>query len=90
MDIDFLDSLVLTDSLVITKKYETKEDWCKHIHQFVIDEDCTYMEAVIHYCEENDIEIEHIAKLVDDNIKEKIRLEAEADNMMKAIPRLDF
>lgn len=84
------EDLLFTDALVITNKYETKEDWCKYIHQFVKDDECTYMEAIIHYCESNDKEIASVSKLIDDNIKERIRKEAEADNMMRPIGRLDF
>lgn len=80
----------LTDALVITKTYKSKEEWCNHIHKFVKENKCTYMEAVIDYCESNEIELEHAAKLIDGNIREKIRIEAEQENMMKPIGRLDF
>lgn len=80
----------LTDTHAITKEFQTQEDWCNYIHNFVSDNRCTYMEAVIEYCESNSIEMEHASKLIDENIKEQIRIEAEQENMMRPIGRLDF
>ncbi len=80
----------LTDSLVITKQYLSKIDWCNYIHKFVSDNKCSYMEAIIDYSETNGIEVETASKLVDETIKELIRLEAEENNMMKPIGRLEF
>ncbi len=80
----------LTDSLVITKEYLNKEDWCNYIHKFVSDNKCSYMEAVIDYSETNGIEVEMVSKLVNDTIKELIRIEAEENNMMRPIGRLEF
>jgi len=43
----------------------------------------TYMDAVVHYCEVNDIEIETGAKLVNTIIKKKIEAEASELNCLK-------
>ncbi len=80
----------LTDSLVITKQYLNKEDWNNYIHHFVAENRCGYMDAIIDYAETNGLEIETVSKLVDSNIKEFIRLEAEESNLMPRIGRLDF
>lgn len=80
----------LTDTLIITKTYETKEDWCKHIHNYVEETGCSYMDAIIYYCDLNDIDLDHTSKLVDDNIKNLVRIEAEQNNLMTPIARLDF
>lgn len=80
----------LTDSLVITKEYLSKEDWCNYIHKSVSENKIGYMEAIIDYCEANGIEVETASKLVDETIKELIRLEAEENNMMRPIGRLEF
>ena len=42
-----------------------------------------YMDAVIHYCERNDMEIEVAAKLLNSKIKQSIASEASDLNMMK-------
>ena len=38
--------------------------------------DMSYMDAVVWYCEENDIEIETVGKFISKTLKEKIELEA--------------
>ena len=42
-----------------------------------------YMDAVVHYCEKNDMEIEVAAKLLNTKIKQTIASEASDLNMMK-------
>tara|TARA_Y100000593_G_C4242576_1_gene302942 strand:- start:637 stop:861 length:225 start_codon:yes stop_codon:yes gene_type:complete len=37
----------------------------------------TYMDAIQHYCEQNNIELETIGKLVQGALKQKVREEAE-------------
>jgi hypothetical protein len=37
-----------------------------------------YMDAVIHYCDSNNVEIELAAKLISSALKSKIKLEAES------------
>ena len=43
----------------------------------------TYMDAIIWYCEENDIEIETTSRLISKSLKEKIQVEAMNANMLK-------
>jgi Phage late-transcription coactivator len=42
-----------------------------------------YIDAIVHYCSENDIDIESVSKLVSKPLKEKIRLDATKLNFMK-------
>ena len=44
----------------------------------------TYIEAVVTYCAENEIEIETVPKLLSKPLKERLRHEAERLNYMKA------
>lgn len=76
------------DVYMITKVFRTKEEWCKHIHYSVADSGNEYIETIIEWCEVNGIEYELVHKLIDDNIKEKIRKEAETNNLLKPIGRL--
>ena len=46
-----------------------------------------YIDAIIHYCSENDIDIESVSKLVSKPLKEKIRLDATKLNFMKKTSR---
>lgn len=43
----------------------------------------TYLDAIVHYCEKNDIEIETGAKLVNSIIKSKLEAEASELNCLK-------
>ena len=43
----------------------------------------TYVEAVVTYCQENDIELETVPKLISKPLKERLRHEAERLNYMK-------
>ena len=43
----------------------------------------SYMDAVVWYCEENNIEIETTTRLISKSLKEKIKAEALNANMLK-------
>jgi len=43
----------------------------------------SYMDAILWYCEENEIEVETAAKLINSKIKDTIAYEASKLNMMK-------
>ena len=43
----------------------------------------TYIEAVVTYCQENEIELETVPKLISKPLKERLRHEAERLNYMK-------
>ena len=43
----------------------------------------TYMDAIVWYCEENNIEIETTSRLISKSLKEKIQVEAMNANMLK-------
>lgn len=54
--------------------------------------DIEYMDAVIMYCEKNNIEVESIATLIrgNENFKSKIQIEAENLNFLPKTARLDI
>jgi len=54
-----------------------------NIEKLVMEKNIPYMEAVVHYCEKNNIEVETAAKLINNKIKQMIGLEASDLNMMK-------
>ena len=43
----------------------------------------SYIEAVVTYCQENEVEIETVPKLLNKQLKERLRLEAQRLNYMK-------
>ncbi len=53
------------------------------IEQIVLDKKLSYMDAIVDYCDNNEMEIESAAKLVNTKIKESIKLEASDLNLLK-------
>ena len=52
------------------------------IEEIVYMKDISYMDAIIEYCEQNEVEIEVAASLIWNNLKSKIQLEAEDLNFL--------
>ena len=73
----------LTDALVITKRFRTSTEFGVFIDEIVRAKKITYMDAVIGYCNEMDIDIESIGSLINQKLKEKIQVEAEQANLIK-------
>jgi len=53
------------------------------IEELVCELNIPYIDAIIHYCENHEIEIETAAKLINSKIKQSIASEASDLNMMK-------
>lgn len=73
----------LTDALVITKRFRSPNEFALYIESIVLSQKIPYMEAVINYCNEIDIEVDSVGPLINQTIREKIQMEAEQANMMK-------
>lgn len=73
----------LTDALIITKRFRSPNEFSIYIDETVSKLKISYMDAVIHYCNEMDIEIDSIGPLINQKLKEKIQMEAEQANMIK-------
>ena len=43
----------------------------------------TYMDAIIWYCEENELEVESVGRLISKALKEKIQVECSKANLLK-------
>ena len=43
----------------------------------------TYMDAIIWYCEQNQLEVESVGRLISKALKEKIQVEAAKANLIK-------
>lgn len=74
---------ILTDSLIITKKFRSPNEFSLYIEEKVAKEKIGYMDAIIQYCEEVDIDIESISKLINQSLKDKVQNEAEENNYIK-------
>tara|TARA_S200002703_G_scaffold78452_2_gene67550 strand:+ start:97 stop:318 length:222 start_codon:yes stop_codon:yes gene_type:complete len=58
------------------------------IENFVKEKRCTYMDAVVLYCEENEMEIESAAKLLNTKIKGHLEVEAMELNFIPKVNTL--
>lgn len=57
------------------------------VESLVKDDEMSYIDAIIHYCDVNDIEIETVPKLISKPLKEKLRFEAQQLNFIKKTSR---
>ena len=73
----------LTDALVITKRFRSPTEFSLYIDEQVSTYKITYMDAVINYCNEKEIDIDSIGSLINQKLREKIQMEAEQANMIK-------
>lgn len=61
------------------KEFLTKNEFGKLIEKTVRDHKSSYMDAIIHLCDEHEVELEDVRKFISPIIKNK--LEAEAMNL---------
>lgn len=52
-----------------------------------VNKDMNYIDAIIYYCEENNIEVDSISKLVSKPLKEKLKCDAINLNFLKRTSR---
>jgi hypothetical protein len=43
----------------------------------------SYVDAIVHYCEENDVEVESAGRLISKSLKEKIQFQVQKLNLLK-------
>ena len=67
----------------LNKKFISKEKFAEDIEALVLRTKMNYIDAIVQYCEENEIEIESVGKLVSKPLKEKIKYVATELNYMK-------
>ena len=72
---------------VIEKKFLTPSKFALEIEGIVSSEKMNYIDAIVYYCEINELEIESIAKLVSKPLKEKLKWDATQLNFMKKTSR---
>ena len=67
-------------------------DLNKHIQSLTKEHDISYIDAIVHFCEEHDIEIEAVASELkkSQRIVSQLQIEAENLNYLPKISRLEF
>ena len=75
--------------MTIEDNFLTKSKFAKLVESTVIELKVSYMEAVLHLCEQNDIEPEDVKKFISPTIKGKIEAEAMQLNFLPKLNTLD-
>lgn len=82
-ELESIDS-ILNDVYVITGgRFSTSREFSEYISECVYMKSTSYMDEVIEFCQENDIDIEIIKPLVHQTLKEKLYAEAVENNLLK-------
>jgi hypothetical protein len=66
---------------VVVNNGLSSEKFLKEIDRIVNTFNIDYMDAVIHFCEKNNIEVETAASIIRSNLKIKSKLQLEAENL---------
>tara|TARA_B100001063_G_C16536072_1_gene438873 strand:- start:275 stop:535 length:261 start_codon:yes stop_codon:yes gene_type:complete len=67
----------------LNQKFISKDKFAEDIEQLVLTTKMNYIDAIVQYCEDNEIELESVGKLVSKPLKEKIKFVATELNYMK-------
>jgi len=67
----------------LNEKFISKSKFAEDIEKVVLGGGISYIDAIVIYCEENQIELESVGKLISKPLKEKIKYEAMELNYLK-------
>ena len=71
----------------IESKFLTPQRFAIEIEKIVAEEGLNYIDAIVHYCESNNLEVDSITKLMSKPLKEKLKWDAIQLNFMKKTSR---
>ena len=71
----------------LNNKFLTPSKFSEEIERIVIQEKLNHIDAIVHYCEINNIEVDSVAKLVSRPLKERLKWDATRLNFMKKTSR---
>ena len=73
---------------VLEKKFFCPSRFSQAIEQLVLDnKNMNYIDAIVHFCDQNSIDLESVPKLIPKPLKEKIKYEAQELNFLKRTSR---
>ena len=72
---------------LLQEKFLCQNKFTSDIEQLVLKSDLNYIEAIISYCEEKNIEFESVGKLISKPLKDKLKAEATELNYLKRTSR---
>jgi len=67
----------------INDKFISRDKFVEDIEKLVLETKQSYIDAIVSYCEDNNIDIESVNKLISKPLKEKLRYEATELNYLK-------
>ena len=68
----------------IANKFLTPIKFSMEIEKIVLEEGVNYIDAIVQYCDTNNIEVESVSKLISKPLKERLKWDATRLNFMKA------
>ena len=71
----------------IESKFLTPQKFAMEIEKIVAEDELNYIDAILHYCETNSLEVESITKLISKPLKERLKWDATRLNFMKITSR---
>ena len=71
----------------IASKFLTPQKFAIEIEKIVAEENLNYIDAILHYCEINNLEVDSIKKVVAKPLKERLKWDATRLNFMKKTSR---
>ena len=73
---------------VLEKKFFCPSRFAQEIETLVqVNNNMNYIDAIIHFCDQNSIDLESVPKLIPKPLKEKIKYEAQELNFLKRTSR---
>ena len=73
---------------VLASKFFCPAKFAENIESLVLEnKDMNYIDAIVHFCDENNIDVESVPKLISKPLKEKIKCDALELNFMKKTSR---
>ena len=76
--------------MTLEDQFLTKPKFSKLVEETVLTKKLSYMDAIIHICEENSIELEEVRKFISPIIKDKLEAEARKLNYLPRTNELIF
>ena len=73
---------------VLASKFFCPAKFAENIESLVLEnKDMNYIDAIVHFCDKNSIDVESVPKLISKPLKEKIKCDALELNFMKKTSR---
>ena len=73
---------------VLASKFFCPAKFAESIESLVLEnKDMNYIDAIVHFCDQNNIDVESVPKLISKPLKEKIKCDAQQLNFMKKTSR---